>query len=238
MTILKWSRRNMQQQASEQQLWQLFNSLNDVVIVFDNKQRILMVNQCWENITGIAVADALDRPLSDFMHPEDIPNWTQLPKKMGRESNEIIWFRLLHKSGEIRWCEMRVQPMQNNSLYPLSATLCDITPQVRNEQAREASHRSLQSLVNRLPAMLYRARNNTHWTMEYVSDGCELLTGYAAESLLNQSQISLGSMIHPDDADYVWEDVQVALQMNKSFDLHYRLTLLLSSSHSKLSHRI
>ena len=224
MTILKWPRRNRLQQTSGEQLWQLFNSLSDVVIAFDSKHRILMVNQCWENITGISVIDTVDRPLSDFMHPEDIPNWVKLHKKIEQSSSELIWFRLLHKSGEIRWCEMRIQAMQIDNLYPLSATLCDITPQVRNEQVREASHRSLQSLVDRLPAMLYRARNNTHWTMEYVSEGCELLTGYSAESLLNQSQISLGSMIHPDDADYVWEDVQVALQMNKSFDLHYRLT--------------
>ena len=223
MGLLKWPRKATQKQPDEHQLWQLFNSLNDVVIALDQEQRILTVNTCWENLTGISVDDSLDTPLTEFMHPEDIPGWNKLLEKVTLGNSELIWFRLLHSNGDIRWCEMRVQPMHSDATYPLSATLCDITPHVRNEQVRDASHRSLQSLVNRLPAMLYRSRNNSSWTMEYVSSGCELLTGYPAESLLNQSQISLGSMIHPDDAGYVWEDVQIALQTHQCFDLNYRL---------------
>ena len=60
--------------------------------------------------------------------------------------------------------------------------------------------------------------------MEYVSEGCKAITGYSAENLLNQSQICLGSMIHTDDAQYVWDAVQTALQLNEPFDLKYRLT--------------
>ena len=223
MAILKWPGRSKPEQPSEQQLWQLFNSLNDVVIAFDHRHHILTVNECWQKITGTPVSEALDNPLTDFLHPEDIPGCEQLFDKMQPGKSELIWFRLLHTSGEIRWCEMRIQSIKPDSLYPLSATLCDITPQVRNEQVREANHRSLQSLVKRLPAMLYRSRNNLSWTMEYVSDGCELLTGYHAEELLNQSQICLGSLIHPDDAEAVWDDVQIALQTHSSFDLDYRI---------------
>jgi len=223
MTILKWPRRSNTTTANEQQLWQLFNSLNDVVVAIDHEQCIVTINQCWEHITGFPVANTVARPLPDFMHPEDIPAWTRLFKKIALGTSELIWFRLLHKSGEVRWCEMRVQPMRSDTLYPLSATLCDITPQVRNEQVKNASHRSLQSLVNRLPAMLYRSRNNSSWTMEYVSDGCTLLTGFPAESLLNQSQVNFASLIHPDDATTVWEAVQIALQTHSSFNLNYRL---------------
>lgn len=223
MSILKWPRRAFSLQPSEQQLWQLFNSLGDVVIALDDNLRILTVNQCWESITGITASDTVSQPLTRFIHPEDVPSFTQLLKRLTIGQGEMIWFRLLHDSSEIRWCEMRIQAMQQDSLYPLSATICDITPQVRSEKVREASHRSLQSLVRRLPAMLYRARNNTSWTMEYVSEGCESLTGYSVEHLLNQSQISFGSLIHPEDSEYVWDDVQAALQLNKPFDLKYRL---------------
>lgn len=223
MTILKWPSRSKRVQPSEQQLWQLFNSLNDVVIAFDQHHRILTVNECWQSITGIPVSEALDNLLTEFLHPEDVSGCELLFKKLQPGKSELIWFRLLHTSGEIRWCEMRIQSINNDTLYPLSATLCDITPQIRNEQIREASHRSLQSLIKRLPAMLYRSRNNHSWTMEYVSDGCELLTGYPAEELLNQSQICLGSIIHADDAEAVWDNVQIALQTRSSFDLNYRI---------------
>ncbi len=224
MEILKRALKAAPAQPSESQLWQLLNSLNDVVIAIDERHRILAVNQCWEKTTGFAVETSLEQSFTDFLHPEDLGNWQQVLEQLVQGGSQLIWFRLLHASGEIRWCEMRLQSMRDDSFYPLSATLCDITPQVRNEQVRTATHRSLQSLVDRLPAMLYRSRNNHSWTMEYVSSGCELLTGHSAESLLNQSQLSLGSMIHPDDAEHVWEEVQIALQNQDFFDLSYRLT--------------
>lgn len=223
MDLLRWPRRTRISRPNEQHLWELVNSLQDVVIAVDRKHHILTINPCWEKITGISVDDTLGQPLTNFLHPEDINGYVQLIKQLHPGKSELIWFRLLHDSGEIRWCEMRIQSIYPDKLYPLSATLCDITPQVRNEQVREANHRSLQSLVNRLPAMLYRSRNNISWTMEYVSDGCSLLTGYKPEELLNQSQTNLGSLIHPDDADSVWEKVQIALQTQQSFDIDYRL---------------
>ncbi|WP_286238127.1 PAS domain-containing protein [Neptuniibacter halophilus] len=223
MNLLKWPGRKVPAEDSSQ-LQTLLDSLSDVVMVIDHAQQISSVNASWERITGYPRNDTLQRTFADFLHPEDIPLWNRLFTADTRTVPGPGWLRLLHHSGEIRWCEMRLQPINPPEPYPLSATLCDITPQVRNEQTRDASHRSLQSLVDRLPAMLYRSRNNASWTMEYVSSGCELLTGYPAESLLNQSQISLGSMIHPNDADYVWEAVQAALQSQQSFDLEYRLT--------------
>ena len=223
MTLLKWPRKATASQTADSQLLQLFNSLSDVVLMLDKNHHVQMINTIWEKITGISVENTLHRPFSDFLHPEDIPSWSQLLQNFNQESTEIIWFRLISASGELRWCEMRLQPMDSHSLYPLSATLCDITPQVRSEEVRHASHRSLQSLINRLPAMLYRSRNNLNWSMEYVSEGCELITGYSAEKLLNQSHISFGSLIHPDDATNVWEQVQQALQTQTTFDIKYRL---------------
>lgn len=224
MNMLKWPSKNVTTEPSALQLNQLLNSLSDVVMMLDDQHQITMINQCWQDITGINIEQTQGKAFTDFLHPEDIPSWTQLMQKMRSDSREVIWFRLISASGELRWCEMRLQSMEKNKLYPLSATLCDITPQVRNEQVRHASYRSLQSLVDRLPAMLYRARNNISWSMEYVSEGCELITGYSAENMLNQPQVSLGAMIHAADASYVWEQVQIALENHTTFNIQYRLT--------------
>jgi len=224
MTILKWPHKPASAQPDATQLNQLFNSLSDVVMLLDEQHQVQLINQCWERITGFSVEQTQGRQFEDFLHPEDIPNWTRLLQNMRADSKEVIWLRLISASGELRWCEMLLQAMEPNTLYPLSATLYDITPKVRSEQVRHASHRSLQSLVDRLPAMLYRARNNISWSMEYVSEGCELITGYSAENMLNQSQVSLGAMIHSEDAAYVWEQVQVALENQTAFNIQYRLT--------------
>lgn len=223
MKLIKWPPKIANTPACSVQLQQLLNSLNDVVLILDQHHQVCYINACWETITAIPLEDTLEQTFSEFIHPEDRANWHQLLQNIKQESKETLWLRVITANGDIRWCELRVQPMQTDSIFPLSATLCDITSQVRHDQTRYANHRSLQSLVDRLPAMLYRARNNKSWTMEYVSNGCENLTGYPAEKLLNQSQISLGSMIHRDDAAYVWDQVQRALQNQSTFDLTYRL---------------
>tara|TARA_R110000787_G_scaffold1729_3_gene7311 strand:- start:1443 stop:2222 length:780 start_codon:yes stop_codon:yes gene_type:complete len=224
MTLLKWPNKIVNSAPTASQLTQLLNSLSDVVMMLDEQHQIIMINQCWQDITGISVDQTQGKVFTDFLHPEDISNWIQLLQNMRCEAKEVIWFRLISASGELRWCEMRLQSVEKNKLYPLSATLCDITPQVRNEQVRHASYRSLQSLVDRLPAMLYRARNNISWSMEYVSEGCENVTGYSAQTMLNQPQVSLGAMIHAADAGYVWEQVQIALENQNTFTIQYRLT--------------
>lgn len=225
MKLLKWpmSHDHAQEQAAIP-FQALLDSLHETVLILDQSQHIQFINRDWQRLSGYALSESFERQFTDFIHPEDRVNWLNAFQQISNKPSDIVWLRLLTKDQAIRWCEIRFQPMSAHSSYPVSATLCDITPQVRDEQVRNADHRSLQSLVDRIPAMLYRARNNKSWTMEYVSQACELITGYPAEALLNQSQLTLGSMIHDDDSLPVWEQVQEALEANTVFDLTYRIT--------------
>ncbi len=203
---------------------EFLDTLNDVVLRINKTQQIEYVNQCWEQISGCSKQQTQGRYLGDFLHPEDKTLWQQTIRKIDQQNtSQHIWIRFIGKDNEIRWCEMRIQSMHPRQLYPLSATLCDITPLVRKDQLKNASYRSLTGLVNRIPAMIYRSRNDKNWTMEYVSDGCLELSGYSAEQLLNQSQLSFGSLIHPEDASDVWAEVQIALENMTEFELTYRL---------------
>lgn len=203
---------------------QLLDSLGDVVLLIDNQDRIQYVNHCWESITGKPASQSKQQRFQSFLHPEDVNSWQQAKTRLlDSGESQLSWFRLIGPDGDIRWCEMRTQWLDVAKKTHFSATLCDITPQVRKEQLLNASHRSLTTLVNRLPAMIYRSRNNLSWSMEYVSDGCLELTGHPAESLINNAQLSFGSLIHPTDSERVWEEVQTALQRHENFDMSYRL---------------
>ncbi|MDX9760753.1 MAG: PAS domain-containing sensor histidine kinase [Desulfomonilia bacterium] len=81
----------------------------------------------------------------------------------------------------------------------------------------------LSTLMNNLPGMAYRCRNDKDWTMEFVSKGCLDLTGHRPEELEENRVLSYGSLIHPDDRASVWEEIQKALLNRCSFRISYRI---------------
>jgi PAS domain S-box-containing protein len=91
------------------------------------------------------------------------------------------------------------------------------------EAALRESERRMTALMGNLPGMAYRCRNDRDWTMEFVSEGCLDLTGYPRAALTGNTQISFGQVIHPEDCEQVWNDVQQALAGRQRFQLTYRI---------------
>lgn len=93
-----------------------------------------------------------------------------------------------------------------------------------SHQVAEAEvNRFLSTLLKNVPGMAYRCRNDTDWTMEYVSEGVAPLTGYSAADFVEKHRITWAQLIEPDDRDRVWAEVQAALDRRGPFRLEYRI---------------
>jgi PAS domain S-box-containing protein len=102
-------------------------------------------------------------------------------------------------------------------------TARDMREQREAQEALRESQRALSTLLSNLPGMVYRCRNDRSWTMEFVSDGCLGLTGYAPADLLGNRKLAFVQLIHPDDQVEVWETVQAAVRERRPYQLTYRL---------------
>jgi two-component system sensor kinase FixL len=60
----------------------------------------------------------------------------------------------------------------------------------------------LETLFQNLPGMAYRCTGQANRPMEFVSEGCQKLSGYS-RSDFEQQRVSWGELIHPDDRDSV-----------------------------------
>ncbi|MFN7781624.1 MAG: ATP-binding protein [Lysobacterales bacterium] len=94
--------------------------------------------------------------------------------------------------------------------------------QALSDSLRE-QERLTRTLIANLPGVAFRCRNDAHWSMLFVSDGVEPLTGWSADAFL-RGETSFGQILHPDDAPRCRDSVEAALAENRPWvGLEYRI---------------
>jgi len=73
------------------------------------------------------------------------------------------------------------------------------------------------------PGMLLRRRDDEHWTIEYVSDGCLQLTGYPRGDLIGNRKRSFSQIVHPDDRQRQWRVRRASLTASGVTNATYRI---------------
>lgn len=128
-------------------------------------------------------------------------------------------------AGAVRWQEWTDRAIFDDAgrLVEFQSVGRDVTERKRTEQALAESRRTLQTLMDNLPGMVYRCRHDEHWTMEFASDGCLALTGYRPEEFVGEAKLSFADIIHPDDLQQVSERMEDAIGKGAPFQLLYRI---------------
>jgi PAS domain S-box-containing protein len=86
-----------------------------------------------------------------------------------------------------------------------------------------ASEALLRSLVDNIPGALYRCACDRDWTMEWLSDEIEGITGYPASDFIDNRVRTFASIEHPDDHVYVARSVMESVETGRPFALEYRM---------------
>lgn len=85
------------------------------------------------------------------------------------------------------------------------------------------SERSKALLIANLPGIAYRCRYDPDWTMEFLSQGCDQLTGYPVEDLLGNRHLSWNDLIVPEDREMVWSIWEQARESQAAPRMEYRI---------------
>lgn len=95
--------------------------------------------------------------------------------------------------------------------------------QIRITNRLKESQRRLQTLMDSVPGMAYRCKNDAFWSMEMVSRGARELTGYDPGGLQNNATIAYVDLIHPEDKVKVEAQVRDAVENDHYFKINYRI---------------
>jgi PAS domain S-box-containing protein/putative nucleotidyltransferase with HDIG domain len=99
----------------------------------------------------------------------------------------------------------------------------EIGDRLAAERALHERERVLSTLMDNLPGMAFRCANDADWTMEFVSAGCEDLTGYAPEALIGSAEAAFGDLIVPDHRRRVAGTVAGAVEADDSWTENYAI---------------
>jgi two-component system NtrC family sensor kinase len=121
----------------------------------------------------------------------------------------------------VRWTAQPRRLPNGDTLF--NGMAIDTTDRKKLEESLAANRQQLDNILSNVVGMVYLGQNDKSRLMEFVSPGCEKLTGYSAEEVMN-NQVSFGEQIvHPDDQDRVWNEIQKAIERQEPVELEYRL---------------
>ncbi len=166
-----------------------------------------------------------------FLDVQDRDHWQdQLDRKGYMASFEV---RLRCFDGSIIWVEEHTTAIRDDKSKVLfyEGSLQDITRRKRVTHDLEEHQRILSTLMSNLPGMAYKCKHDEQRTIEFLSDGCVLLTGYNPRDLVHNSTVSFAQIIHPEDLPVVREKIQLAVDVKSSFTLTYRIST--ASNHER-----
>ncbi|MEI6683197.1 MAG: PAS domain S-box protein [Bacteroidota bacterium] len=178
------------------------------------------------NKTGVAMLGFSDagelvntRPGDWFCYDEGINK--KIPGS-GEPSRDIECV-LIRKDGTKTPALKTAIPIQFGNEVALLETFIDFSDQKKRLEELSVSKRQFTTLLDNLPGMVYRCRNDHNWTMEFLSDGCYDLTGYFPNELVLNQRLAYNDLILEEDRRHIWDEVQKALSINKPFTFEYRI---------------
>jgi len=99
----------------------------------------------------------------------------------------------------------------------------DIDDMKQAQQEIEYQQQQFTSMVSNVPGVIYRCLLDENWTMLYISDAIEKISGYPASDFLNNSVRTFSDIMHPDDIAHVSSYIQQKIDNKEAYTIDYRI---------------
>ncbi len=192
--------------------------------------RYAYVSPSCERVTGYPPKYFLDNPdfFLEIVHPDDRQLLTthRLNHLKRTHEKDEVNFRIIMKSGEIRWIWHQCQPAysEDGEWLGRRTTNRDVTEKHKIETALQRE----RDMFLHGPVATFTWQNREHWPVEQVSANVFDILGYKSDEFLDGSVV-YAECIHPDDLDQVMQEVMNHSKSGDKSFIHHPYRLLSKS---------
>ncbi|MEM8887013.1 MAG: PAS domain S-box protein, partial [Bacteroidota bacterium] len=200
----------------EKRFKDIFEYSNVSLTLANNKGKLFFVNDAFVNFLGYSRQELSEMTVRELTHPDDVHvDVSNFQKILSHEIDTAsIEKRYFHKNGEIRWGNLTVSAVKNESgsIQYTIGVIIDITQQKRTELALEKSEKMFRQVVQDQTDLIVRWKGNG--ILLFVNDAYCKTYEKSREVLLGRSFFPLMSL---ENYNYLLEDMETLSIKNPSF---------------------
>ncbi len=99
----------------------------------------------------------------------------------------------------------------------------EIDERKQAEEALKQNRDQFESILSNIECITYRCALDKDWTMTYLSSHVDQLTGYPPSDFINNAVRTYETIIHREDAEYVDQSVNEAIESGNPWEVEYRI---------------
>jgi PAS domain S-box-containing protein len=177
------------------------------------------ISPACERILGLAPAEVVGTPWVAYLHPDDRgEEKAAIDRLLAGERAITFTARFRHQDGHYVWLETLITVVVDErtgwSVFTVSR---DVTDRMRIEAELEESRQFLASLISNMSGAIYRGANDDDWTMQFISDEIETISGYPASDFIDNAVRTYGSLILRPDREEAHATVDAAIAAGEPF---------------------
>lgn len=203
----------------------------DIGIAEDGSKKFRYISPQIENIYGYTIQEFKDLLKADkgidLFHPDDVKSIKEHSEILNKTKKPISHTYRLKPKGSSKYLYIQedIFPELNEKGKHVGnfGIAKDVTDKVLVEQQIKERERILSTLFSHLPGMAFRCSVDDQWTMQVVSKGCENITGYTRDELINNKVVAFVDLIHKDYRSYTVKEIVKDISPDGTFSFEYKI---------------
>ena len=228
LTELKKAQVELEEKSMELEKEKLFTDLMldaipGIFYAVDQDYKFVRWNKNYLRIIGKSEAEMKNITPWQAIPEENVKDLQAKMKEVFEKGMAEMEVDIMDSAGHRKPFYMTARSMKIDNRQVLVGTGVDITELKNAQQKLIVSESQLRTQIETIPGTAYQCMHDKDYTMLFISNEVQNLTGYPVEDFINNSVRTYASLVHPDDFDRVIKVINECVKEHKAYTLEYRI---------------